>query len=281
MAGADGLQPRAAAQILAEIESDAAEPVVAYRGIDRWIQATEPVQLPASADRPSLLRDEGTYLITGGYGAIGLEIARYLASAARANLILVGRGGLPARELWQKHMSLHGRDDEVSRKIRAVQALEESGGCVFAARADVASEAQMREVVTEARHRFGRIDGVFHAAGVAGGGVMQLRKADDVMAVMRPKVTGTRVLARVLADDAAGFRVAVLVAQRRQRRGRPGGLLRGQRLSGCLRPFSDGRRRHVHDLGELGHVARCRNGGRRHAAGEPWPPPRSARWRRA
>ena len=205
LAGVNGLQPRTAAQILAEIESDAAEPVVAYRGIDRWIQAVEPVELPASADRPGLLRDEGTYLITGGYGAIGLEIARYLASAARANLILVGRGGLPARELWQKHMSLHGRDDEVSRKIRAVQALEESGGRVYAARADVASEAQMREVVTEAQHRFGRIDGVFHSAGVAGGGVMQLRKPDDVMAVMRPKVMGSRVLARVLADDAPDF----------------------------------------------------------------------------
>ena len=152
-----------------------------------------------------------------------------------------GGPGRPARRASSGRSTcrLHGRDDEVSRKIRAVQALEESGGRVFAARADVASEAQMREVVTEARRRFGRIDGVFHAAGVAGGGVMQLRKPDDVTAVMRPKVAGTRVLARVLADERAGLHVAVLVAQRRQRRGRSGGLLRGQRLSGCLRPFPD------------------------------------------
>jgi acyl carrier protein len=119
--------------------------------------------------------------------------------------VLVGRGGLPARELWQKHVSLHGRDDEISRRIRSVQALEESGAEVMAARADVASDLQMRDVVAAARSRFGRIEGVFHAAGVAGGGMMQLRQPDAVAAVMRPKVAGTRVLDRVVADDRPDF----------------------------------------------------------------------------
>jgi NAD(P)-dependent dehydrogenase (short-subunit alcohol dehydrogenase family)/acyl carrier protein len=147
------------------------------------------------------------YLITGGYGAIGLEIARYLAAAGQPKLVLVGRGGLPARELWQKHVSLHGRDDAVSRRIRSVQALEESGAEVLAARADVASDVQMRDVIAQARARFGRIEGVFHAAGIAGGGVMQLRQPDAVAAVMRPKVAGARVLERVFADDRPDFMV--------------------------------------------------------------------------
>jgi acyl transferase domain-containing protein len=199
------LSARSLEQVLAEIESDAVDPIVAYRGIDRWTQSVEPVRLDATAGPPRLLRDGGVYLITGGYGAIGFEIARYLASAVQPKLILVGRSGLPARELWQKHVALHGRDDEVSRRIRAVQSLEESGADVFAARADVASEPQMRTVVAAARERYGRIDGVFHAAGIAGGGVMQLRKPDAVAAVMRPKVGGTRVLERVLADDRPDF----------------------------------------------------------------------------
>ena len=201
----DGFTPRMVDRLVAEVESDASDPVAALRGIDRWVQTFEPIRLGATPDRPRRLREGGVYLITGGYGAIGLEIARALASAVHPKLVLVGRGAVPPRELWQKHMALHGRDDEVSRKIRAVQALEESGADVMTARADVASEAQMREVVGAAHSRFGRIDGVFHAAGVAGGGVMQLRTAEAVAAVMRPKVAGTRVLERVLSDARPDF----------------------------------------------------------------------------
>jgi acyl transferase domain-containing protein len=200
-----GFPSRLADQVVAELESDESESVVAYRGIDRWVQTAEPIHLDSPAEQPRRLRDGGVYLITGGYGAIGLEIARYLAGAIRPRLVLVGRGGVPARELWQKHVSLHGRDDQISRRIRSVQALEESGATVLAARADIASEVQMRDVVAGARRRFGRIDGVFHAAGIAGGGMMQLRKPDAVAAVMRPKVTGTRVLERLLADDPPDF----------------------------------------------------------------------------
>ena len=58
--------------------------------------------------RPALVREDGVYLVTGGYGAVGLELARYLTSIARPKLVLVGRTGIPARELWQKHISLHG-----------------------------------------------------------------------------------------------------------------------------------------------------------------------------
>jgi acyl transferase domain-containing protein len=201
---ARGLSARALQQLIAELESAPADPLVAYRGIDRWTPSIEAVQLDVPPDgRP--LRHEGVYLITGGYGAVGLEIARYLASTIRARLVLVGRSGVPVRELWQKHVALHGRDDEVSRRILAIQSLEETGAEVLTARADVASAAQMRDVVEDARREFGRIDGVFHAAGVAGGGVIQLRTQDAAASVLRPKVSGTRVLAGVLADDPPDF----------------------------------------------------------------------------
>lgn len=199
------LGPRAIEQLVAELESGRKEPSVAYRGIDRWVLTTEPVAIGASEDHPLKLRDDGVYLITGGLGAMGLEIARYLAGAVNAKLVLVGRTSMPDRTKWQTHISVHGRDDKVSRVIRAVQALEEQGAEVLVARADVASDVQMRDVVSAARRRFGGIDGVIHAAGVPGGGVIQLRDPAASAAVMRPKVMGTRVLERVLADEPVEF----------------------------------------------------------------------------
>jgi NAD(P)-dependent dehydrogenase (short-subunit alcohol dehydrogenase family) len=205
VAASSGLGPRTIEQLVAELESSAADSVIAYRGIDRWVQTIEPVVMNGAEDPPIRLRDSGVYLITGGLGAIGLEVANYLASAVRARLVLVARTSLPDRGRWQSHVSIHGKDDKVSRAIRAVQALEEKGAEVLVARADVASLPQMRDVIAAARREFGRIDGVVHAAGVPGGGVMQLRDPAAAAAVMRPKVLGTRVLERVLADEQLEF----------------------------------------------------------------------------
>jgi acyl transferase domain-containing protein len=201
------LGPRAIEQLVAELESKPTDNAIAFRGIDRWVFTAEPVVMTSAEERPVRLRDGGVYLITGGFGAIGLEIARCLTAAVKAKLVLVGRTSLPDRSKWQTHLSLHGREDKVSRVIRAIQALEEKGAEVLAARADVASDVQMRDVVSAAHRRFGGINGVVHAAGVPGGGVIQLRDPAASAAVMRPKVLGTRVLERVLADEPIEFAV--------------------------------------------------------------------------
>ena len=259
------LRRAAVDQIVAELESDATEPwsptaasIDGFRRLSRFAST-------ASEQSPRLLRDGGVYLITGGYGAIGLEIARYLASSVQPKLVLVGPRRFPGpRAVAEAHVALHGRDDEVSRKIRSVQALEESGADVIAARADVASETQMRDVVARTRD----------AASVAST-ACSTRRASPAAAVMqlrKPRRGGGRDAAegdghagaRARARRrSAGFHVAVLVAQRPQRRRGAGRLLRGQRLSGRLRPLPDACGGHVHDLGELGYVARSRNGRRR------------------
>jgi NAD(P)-dependent dehydrogenase (short-subunit alcohol dehydrogenase family) len=63
----------------------------------------------------------------------------------------------------------------------------------------------MRAVVQEARERFGRIDGVVHAAGIAGGGIIQVKKKEVAAAVLAPKVYGARALGRILADQPLDF----------------------------------------------------------------------------
>jgi phthiocerol/phenolphthiocerol synthesis type-I polyketide synthase E len=179
--------------------------VVAYRGRHRWVQDFARVRLDEVEGRPAGLRDEGVCLITGGLGGIGLELAHYLAAAARARLVLVGRTPMPAREEWEDWLSAHGEGDEVSRRILKLRAIEEAGGQVFVAAADVADEAQMSKVVAEARRRFGAVNGVIHAAGVPGGGIIQLKTEEMAARVLAPKVAGTRVLERLLADEPLDF----------------------------------------------------------------------------
>ncbi|HEV2705717.1 MAG TPA: amino acid adenylation domain-containing protein [Pyrinomonadaceae bacterium] len=198
---------RMAAQVAAELLSAARETVVAYRSHQRWIQDFEPVRLEAVSGARGLLKQEGVYLITGGTGGIGLALAEHLAQTRRARLTLVGRSPLPVKDEWAQWLSAHPADDEVSVKIRRIEALEELGAEVLVASADVADEAQMREVWRATRERFGTINGVIHAAGISPGGMIETKTPEMSASVLAPKVQGTRVLESLLKDEPLDFLV--------------------------------------------------------------------------
>lgn len=133
-------------------------------------------------------------------------LAEYLARTRRCNLILTGRRTLPERDAWPA--ALDAADDPgVCRIIRAIRGLEAEGAQVMVGHADVTDETRMRAVVGEACGRFGRIDGVVHAAGVAGGGVIQLKTDEMVERVFAPKVTGTEILGRIFSERRLDFMV--------------------------------------------------------------------------
>jgi NAD(P)-dependent dehydrogenase (short-subunit alcohol dehydrogenase family) len=192
--------------LAAELGAAATEASVALRGLDRWIQTVEPVRLPAPDATPVRLRPRGTYLITGGLHGIGLVLAGYLADAAGANLVLVGRQGLPERAEWSS-IAAAGSADPRAGRVLAVQDLERRGATVLVAAADVADMGGMRQVVEAARARFGAIHGVIHAAGIAGGGVIQLKSLESAAAVFAPKIVGTLALERALEDETLDFMV--------------------------------------------------------------------------
>ncbi|HYV13041.1 MAG TPA: SDR family NAD(P)-dependent oxidoreductase, partial [Pyrinomonadaceae bacterium] len=178
-----------------DIASDSTEPVVAYRGKHRWTQIFEQAQPPAPPEAHALLREGGVYMITGGLGRIGLLLAEQLARSVRARLVLVGHSELPA----------HSEDDEVSRRIRAVRALEEAGAEVLLVNADVSDERQMRAAVERAVDRFGALNGVIYAA--AGKGTVPLSETGRAQCETHfgPKVRGLLVLEKVLRDVEPDF----------------------------------------------------------------------------
>ncbi|AUX48180.1 polyketide synthase [Sorangium cellulosum] len=163
-------------RILAEARSDAGDPVVAHRGPHRWAPTVEPVPLKGAQGAPPLLRERGVYLITGGLGGVGLWLSDYLARTAHARLILTCRSA---------------PTDEQRRRL---QALEQAGAEVVALRADVTDAAQMRAAAREAMDRFGALHGVIHAAGVAGGGLIERLTADALDAELAPKALGALAL---------------------------------------------------------------------------------------
>lgn len=193
--------------LLAEAVTKSTDTVIAYREESRWAQVFAANRLEETVEDAPKLREKGTYLITGGMGGIGLTLAAYLAETVQARLVLTGRSALPAREEWSQWLSSHDAQDSTSRKIQKVQALEAAGAEVLIVRADTADLAQMQAAVAQAREQFGDIHGVVHAAGIAGGGLIQLKTPEMAANVLSAKVKGTLVLEKVLADTQLDFLV--------------------------------------------------------------------------
>ena len=137
---------------------------------------------PGPADRP-VVRDEGTYLVTGGLGGLGQLVARALAaSGRRPRLALLGR-------------QAHGDSDAV-RRLEAD--LGSQGAQLLAVACDVADEAALDSALDLVTARFGPLDGVFHLAGVAGESMVQTTDEAAVRRVLRAKTVGTLALRRCL-----------------------------------------------------------------------------------
>ncbi|WP_274622325.1 type I polyketide synthase [Myxococcus fulvus] len=177
-----------------ELSAEETAGVVALRGAQRWGPRVSPVALPATevsgAESPLPGR---TWLITGGLGGMGLVFAEHLARTRQARLVLLGRS-VPRRDSGE----LHGEDRE---RLEKLEALERLGAEVLPLAVDVGDEAQLASALARARECFGRIEGVLHAAGVPGGGALQLQTREQVEAVLRPKVLGALHLGRLLAAD--------------------------------------------------------------------------------
>jgi 6-methylsalicylic acid synthase len=175
----------------------------------------------------------GTYLVTGGTGALGLRIAQRLADLGARRLVLLSRSGLPHRDQWT---------DNQSEAVRAVAALEERGVSVHVAAIDIGAAGagdQLRAVLRE----LPPVRGVVHAAGVEAGALLLDTSADDIRAAMRPKVAGTLTLHELFPPEQLDW--MVLFSSCGYLAGFP-----GQAAYACANAFLDAAARHRRALGD-------------------------------
>jgi NAD(P)-dependent dehydrogenase (short-subunit alcohol dehydrogenase family)/acyl carrier protein len=200
-----------AARVLREARGGTAERQVALRGGRRWVQAWEPIRLDAAdaadtanaADTvPPRVRADGVYLVTGGLGGVGLELAAALAEGRQVRLALLSRTALPPRSEWPERLA---RQDGLAGKLRRILDLEQAGAEVLTLAADVTDRAALAAALAEIRARFGALHGVVHAAGISFGGLIQRHSAAELEAAFAPAVEGLRVLQELLAGEPLDF----------------------------------------------------------------------------
>ncbi len=192
-------------QLIAEIYADTKEAQVDYIGTDRWELAYEKAPAHSENEDAVSLKQKGVYLITGGLGGIGLILAERLAEEVQARLVLVARSEFIEREKWEDWLLSKGPDDKVSRAIQKLKICIDKGAELLICSADITSSEALHGVRRQAEEKFGRIDGVFHAAGVPGGGMIQIKNREFAEKVLSPKVRGTVALYEAFKDEKPGF----------------------------------------------------------------------------
>jgi amino acid adenylation domain-containing protein len=188
-----------AAQIVAEMASVRDNTTVAFRGSERFVEMLDPLNLSAAPERRRL-QLRGVYLITGGLGGIGLVVAKHLAREFNARLVLVTRSPLPPEAEWEVAVNDLHQTEANKQRIRKLLEIRAVAGGLLVAQGDVTNLDQMRDVVAGARQHFGKIDGIFHAAGILNDGPLMLKNAEGAARVLDPKVRGTLVLEEALRD---------------------------------------------------------------------------------
>jgi myxalamid-type polyketide synthase MxaE and MxaD len=180
-----------------ELWSEEREDQIALRGKERFVlrlvrhpKAMAPLadgETPPSSDPARTVRSDGTYLITGGLGGLGLQAAQWLVGQGARHLVLMGRRGASEAE------------------NEALDAMRAAGAQVAVAQADVAEEEQVARVLDEIDHSMPSLRGVIHAAGILDDGILLQLDRERFDSVMAPKVKGAWNLHSLSLGDALDF----------------------------------------------------------------------------
>ncbi|MBW9154630.1 SDR family NAD(P)-dependent oxidoreductase (plasmid) [Clostridium estertheticum] len=190
--------------ILAELCIKNQVPIVAYRQGVRYIEELNMVDMDNYPVKKIRIKPDGVYIITGGAGGIGLEIGKYLASIEKINLVFINRSSLPGRSKWPTILE-ENVNSKLCKQIKYIMDIESEGTKVILYKCDVSSESDMKWVFDDLKKKFSKINGVIHAAGVAGDGFIIRKEKEKFEEVLLPKTLGTWLLDKMTEDQNLDF----------------------------------------------------------------------------
>lgn len=159
--------------IIEQVSRDYLEDQIAFRLGDRYVLRLLPLALETPSGNPAgVLRADGTYLITGGLGGLGLSTAKWMV------------------EQGAKHLVLLGRSEPAPSASRVIDQMRQAGVEVVIQSADVSNKTQMKSVFQKIEHNMPPLTGLVHAAGVLDDGSLLNLNKERMKNVLAPKVAG-------------------------------------------------------------------------------------------
>jgi acyl carrier protein len=172
--------------LCAEIVADGREDQIAVRADGRYVARLVRAALPPAAD-PLSLAPDGSYLIVGGLGGVGLVVARWLV------------------EQGARHLALLGRSAPSIEAASALAALRAAGAEVVALQADATQPAELSAALAQLRAALPPLRGVIHAAAVLDDGLLMTLSPERLATTLAPKAGIALNLHALTANDRLDF----------------------------------------------------------------------------
>ncbi|NES68911.1 MAG: SDR family NAD(P)-dependent oxidoreductase, partial [Okeania sp. SIO2D1] len=168
--------------LIDEVFSDENEDQIAIRQGVRYVARLVRQQKQKFSDEQKSIKPEASYLITGGLGALGLEVAQWMVKQGAKHIVLTGRRS----------------PNETAQKI--IEELEAAGSKVIVLLGDISTQDSVMKILETISASLPPLKGVIHAAGVLSDGVLQKMSWEEFTKVMAPKVSGTWYLHQLTQD---------------------------------------------------------------------------------
>ncbi len=156
----------------------------AYRDGDIYIPVIKDADIDAKQWKTKF-SPEGVYIITGGLGGVGKVLSENIVKYGGRNLLLVSRSAELQDELKNTYSN--------------------RGVIVECFQGNVADYETMNVMLSYARKKFGKINGILHCAGNHGDGFLFRKEMATFNEVLEPKIIGTWVLDRLTQTDDLEF----------------------------------------------------------------------------
>ena len=153
--------------------------MVRYKGHERLIKSYKDIDYV----KPFRQKYNGSYLITGGTGRIGFQLALHLLKRDHNNIILLARRPLTKDQIHQLNATASSSDQ----------------WCHYSC--DIKDKEKLERIFTSVREIYGRIHGVYHCAGYISDKVFINHSFDDFQNVLSPKIQGTINLYQLIGEE--------------------------------------------------------------------------------
>lgn len=167
-------QGNEAQTLFEEIYLETTEDQIAFRDNLRYVARL--IRSPQSQTVNSLgklhFHEDGTYLISGGLGGLGLLVASWMVKHGAKHLVLVGRSAPNPMVIEQ------------------LKEIEQAGSQMIVMQADVSQQEQIAHVLTDIESSLPPLRGIIHAAGFLSDGILLQQNWERFTQVMAPKVEG-------------------------------------------------------------------------------------------
>ena len=190
----------AASDLVAAIWEADSEPEVAVRAGQRFVPRL--VRRSAVSRTHVRLQRDATYVVTGGFGAVGLAVAHSLVERGARRLVMIGRTTLPPRSRWAST----DPTSEQGRRIAAIRALEADGASVHIASMRLDDETQVASYFDAFEAEgWPAVRGVVHCAAHIEPGLLARTTEAAFVEAFAAKAVGAFVLQRRLAAAPLDF----------------------------------------------------------------------------